>query len=385
MRIGFVTGEYPPLEGGVGAYTRELGRALVETGHTVGVFTRRSAESCDDGITVEAAVEGPWDWRTLRQIVGWASRKQIDIVSIQFQTAAFDMHPAIHWLPARFKTVPAVVTFHDLREPYLFPKAHLIGARQWIMRKLARDADGVINTERADEVRLRDEWRIRSVAWIPIGSNISAAAPPGFDRDTWRDRLGLKPDDLLISYFGFLNESKGGLILIDALGALHEQGVPAHLVMIGGRAGASDATNYAYAQRVDQRIVEKSLTSHVHWTGFMDDAGVSSFFLTSDICALPYTDGVSLRRGTLMAALAHGMPIVTTEPAHPIPELEGAFITVPLDDPDRLAKEIVALWSDAGFRDQLRKAALTSAEAFRWDRIAEKTVSYFQSLLTPQV
>ena len=39
MRILFITGEYPPMQGGVADYTRELGRALVELGHDVGVLT----------------------------------------------------------------------------------------------------------------------------------------------------------------------------------------------------------------------------------------------------------------------------------------------------------------------------------------------------------
>ena len=39
MKIGLVTGEYPPQQGGVGDFTRELARALNVLGHEVQVIT----------------------------------------------------------------------------------------------------------------------------------------------------------------------------------------------------------------------------------------------------------------------------------------------------------------------------------------------------------
>ena len=43
MRVLLVTGEYPPMQGGVGDYTRELGIALVALGVEVHVLTARAA------------------------------------------------------------------------------------------------------------------------------------------------------------------------------------------------------------------------------------------------------------------------------------------------------------------------------------------------------
>ena len=47
MRIGLVTGEYPPLEGGVGAFTEQLARALHARGHEIHVITTRRARPDD--------------------------------------------------------------------------------------------------------------------------------------------------------------------------------------------------------------------------------------------------------------------------------------------------------------------------------------------------
>ncbi len=39
---------------------------------------------------------------------------------------------------------------------------------------------------------------------------------------------------------------------------------------------------------------------------------VSANLLAADCAVLPYREGASLRHGSLMAALAHGLPIVST-------------------------------------------------------------------------
>src|SRR5689334_22358634 len=100
MRIGLVTGEYPPMQGGVGAFTREIGREMVRQGHNVELLTRQTVSSTGDGITVAGVVGEKWGWNTLRVADDWAQHAKLDIVNIQFQTAAYDMNPAIHWLPS---------------------------------------------------------------------------------------------------------------------------------------------------------------------------------------------------------------------------------------------------------------------------------------------
>ncbi len=370
MRIGMVTGEYPPMNGGVGDYTRVLADALRAEGHEVVVFTRLAARS--DDARVAAEVGGRWGWHTLRAIRDWVERERLDVVDVQFQTAAYDMHPAIHWLPAHLDT-PTIVTFHDLREPYLLPKAR--GLRRGVMHRLSRSAAGAIATDPADANTLR-AWGVERVAWIPIGSNVTTTLPEGYDRAAWRARLGVPTHAPLISYFGFLNASKGALTLLEALAELRQRGADAHAVMIGGREGASDPTDRAYGQQVDACIEALGLGGCVHWTGHVPDDAVSAHFAASDLTALPFRDGVSLRRGTLMAALTHGQPIVTTTPTAPLDVLRGAVVTVPPDDPAALADALAALWANESRRHALGTAAREAAAAFAWPKIARQTAEF---------
>ncbi|MCA9946339.1 MAG: glycosyltransferase, partial [Anaerolineales bacterium] len=57
LKIGLVTGEFPPMEGGVGAFTAELAKALHQLGHTVHIITSREARPPDAPRTFTSAIE----------------------------------------------------------------------------------------------------------------------------------------------------------------------------------------------------------------------------------------------------------------------------------------------------------------------------------------
>jgi glycosyltransferase involved in cell wall biosynthesis len=76
-----------------------------------------------------------------------------------------------------------------------------------------------------------------------------------------------------------------------------------------------------------------------------------------DLVLQPYPDGASSRRGSLMAALANGVPVVTTVGALSEPVWsEGAVAAVPAGDPDRLAGLALDLLSDPSRLMQLGRA-----------------------------
>jgi glycosyltransferase involved in cell wall biosynthesis len=395
MHIGLVTGEYPPDQGGVGDFSRELGRALAALGHQVHVVTGKSQipnpKSQIPGVTVHRVVER-WAWGCWSQLLPLAQELGLDVLDLQYQAAAYRMHPAINFVPHRRGRPPVVATFHDLKVPYLFPKA---GPLRWhVVRMLARRADGVILTNREDYVRLEGEIPPARLRLIPIGSNIPPVPPPGYDRDAERARWGVGADDLLLGYFGFLNESKGGEELMQALAILRDRDVPAHLLMVGGRLGSSDPANRAYAERVDRLIKDLDLEERVHWTGYTGPAQVTAGLLATDVCVLPYRDGVSFRRGTLHACLAHSRALVTTRPAVPLPEVRDGenMLLVRPRDPHGLADAVARLSAHAegapesnpadvvALRARLEAGAAALAAEFTWERIARQTAAFFRSL-----
>ncbi len=391
MKVCLLSGEYPPMQGGVGDYTARLAAALAALGHEVHAVTGRHSAAADEGtVTVHRPVSG-WDWRMPGPVL--ASLKQIapSVVHIQYQAAAYGLHPEINLLPWLVRRAGGwrvngvrprlVVTLHDLLYPYLFPKAGPL--RFGAVMAMVRSCDAVVVTNRADEEALCKQRRLPSVHRIPIGSNIAARPPAGFDRAAFRASLGIGPDEVALCYFGFLSPAKGGETLIRALGLLEESGERKyHLVMIGGAVGDSDATNQAYLGQVWTLIRTLGLEDRVHWTGFISPEQVSAHLLASDMAALPYREGANLRHGSLHAALAHGVPVVTTRPAEGISELvdgEEAALAPP-DDPEALAGAIAALAADPVRRSCLSAGALALARQFTWEGIAEAHVGAYRRL-----
>jgi glycosyltransferase involved in cell wall biosynthesis len=313
MKVCFLTGEYPPMQGGIADHTAHLGRRLLGLGVEVSVLTTRKAVSAlrpsASDLHLSPVING-WGLGCWRQISGWLAEHRPDVLHIQYQAAAYDLGGWVNWFPwylRWWKDRPRVVaTFHDLRVPYLFPKAEPLRWRSILA--LARYSDAVIVTNVEDEQALRQALEIGQLARIPLGSNVDLKLPAGYNRDRWRAEMGMGDHKLLLAYFGFLNQSKGGEELILTLERLVRQGYDAYLLMIGGQVGDVDPTNRAYADRVRLLIEAQGLAKRVHWTGYMSSEEVSGNLQAADVVVMPYRDGVSFRRTTFIAALRHDYP-----------------------------------------------------------------------------
>jgi glycosyltransferase involved in cell wall biosynthesis len=102
-------------------------------------------------------------------------------------------------------------------------------------------------------------------------------------------------------------------------------------------------------------VEHPELESRVHATGALDHDGLSYALQACDLMAQPYPDGASTRRGTLMAALAHGVPVVTTTGrlSEPLWAAGGDVVAVPAGDNEALTRAVVALARDGRERARL--------------------------------
>lgn len=377
MRVGLISGEYPPMQGGVGAYSRILAHELVTQGiESIHILSGPEAEETSSSVQL-SRITGKWGPNSLRRARSWARENHLDVINLQFETAAYGMSPWVHFLPEALGNIPLVTTFHDLLFPYLFPKAGPL--RPWIVRRLARTSTGVIATNHEDLTRLSD---LPNARLIPIGSNIPST-PLDFEADTYRAKVGADKQTSLIGYFGFMNHSKGVDTLLEAIATICQNDENVRLLMIGGRTG-SDPANAAYADQIDALINRLGLAEFIHWTGFVHDLEVSSYIAACDLVVLPFRDGASYRRGSLMAAISLGAPTITTQPAVEIPAFRHGenMLLIPPNDAESLVNALRRALNDQQLRRQLQIGIQKIADLFAWDTIAREYISFFDSLLT---
>jgi glycosyltransferase involved in cell wall biosynthesis len=170
----------------------------------------------------------------------------------------------------------------------------------------------------------------RDITWLPIPSNIPVVDDAEKTSDI-RSRY-LTTERFLIGHFGTYGQQISDMLmaLLPVMLAKYED----QTVVLIGR--GSDAFRH--------KLISNSpmLDGRVYATGAVSDAEVSQHLSACDALIQPYPDGVSSRRSSVMAGLAHGRPIVTNVGplTEPLWAESGAVILVPVEDTPAMVEAI---------------------------------------------
>jgi glycosyltransferase involved in cell wall biosynthesis len=84
----------------------------------------------------------------------------------------------------------------------------------------------------------------------------------------------------------------------------------------------------------------------------------------------------------LLAALAHGCAVISTEPARKLPELKDGdnIRLVPPGSAPALVLAVTELLHAPELRARLGQGARKLASAFGWDAIAGRTLDFYRSI-----
>jgi glycosyltransferase involved in cell wall biosynthesis len=363
-----VTGEYPPDPGGVSDYTRAVAEGLAAAGETVHVWCPGTEGPASDppGVQVHRSA-GLWTGGDLRRL------------DVEVDQTPAPRRLLVQWVPHAFGRRSMNVAFcrwvrtrahHGdivdlmVHEPFL---AFREGAfRHDLMAAVHRAmATMLLGVARrvwvsipawADRLRPWVLGRTPSFCWLPVPSTLAVTANVDLLAQVRSTVRG--SHDLVIGHFGTYDANARRLLqtlapqLMRALAG-------ARLLLLGR---GSDLT------AADLRQGLPELHDRIFGVGALPADALSAHLQACDLMVQPYVDGASTRRTTLMAALAHGVPVVTTvgRLSEPFWISSPAVSAVDAGDLEGLIHATVALASDS-HRRQRQSATARETYAARFD------------------
>ncbi len=303
-----LTGQYG-RNGGVANYTTLVASQLAAAGDNVTVYASEPslaqlAERRFKVVEVPRSF-GPAAYRELDSIF---KERVPDRVLVQYVPHSFGWHamnvPLCLWLHARRKRYPIWIMYHEVavafrRTPPLRHNviALMTHAMAWLT---ARAASRIFIAALAWERTLRPMIpHSKPILWIPIPSNVPVVDDSGEAAKLRRRYLG--ECKYLVGHFGtygwWMKEP-----LVASLPVLLEQRPDVSLLLMG-------VNSLEFRENLIARYPD--FADRVTACGALPAPDLSRHLQACDLMIQPYPDGITTRRGSAMAALAHGLPIVT--------------------------------------------------------------------------
>lgn len=340
MRVAVAVGRYVPGECGVEDFAARLNEAL---------------RLCN----VEAHILEGRAWTVMSAL---ADSRAIaaaapDVLHIHYPTIGFGHRPAPQIVAAlqrvRSMRIPIVLTLHEFSRARALRKAALL--------PFGLVADHIVFTSRMEQLACARiyPWVPGKSSVIPIGSNIPVATEPG------------PRDPNLVAYFGSIAPGKGLEAFIELARLAHAcPDDPWRFQVVGSP--VPDARAFWEAMRRDAASLP------ITWHAGRAADEVAALLARAAYAYLPYPDGASERRTTLLAALSNGAAVISTAGPHTTPEIERAICVA--SDPSQALQALDGLRADAQRRSNLVARGAAYAAAFSWHHIAERYSALYARL-----
>jgi len=403
VRVLVISAAFPPMRAGEATNALYLCRHLADRKLDVHVLTSQSNTAIDDSRITIHPIMRQWSWLEILRVGTFLKRCSPDVILLMYIGWIYNYHPMITFVPTISKRllprVPFVTRFESA----------LSGAAPWRTSRLSRAVRkamaqwaGLENVSYNFGTLLRDSDRIivlcghhgdvLSKEFSGLMAKTVLSPPPpnmlicpennGAARECGRRALGVKDNDFVIAYLGYIYPRKGVETLLRAFQIVRRQGNNVRLVVIGGKIEMAFLKRPSYLQEMHELSRHLGIDDNVTWTGeyTWDDDQASVYLRAADACVLPFDDGVRLNNSSFSCAAAHALPIITTQGEM----LEAAFVDgenvflCPPRNPSAVADAIKLLMDNPDVCGRLRTGARNLAqEWFSWEKAIDCTMATF--------
>jgi len=374
MRIALVIENLDPGRGGVEQWTWQFAGRLVAAGHETHVVAR---EFADDATSLGICVHRIGEARSRLEFAADAERclaeLHADVIhdtGCGWQCDVFQPHggargaafeqnlrllaPWVRPLKRRMAAwLPRYREFAELNARQYAGRDRLFVAISKMVARDLQEHHGV----RPEQIRL-----------VYNGVDVERFSPEAcrIHRDAVRERLGLRPEDVLLLIVAHNFPLKGGPTLLRAASRLKDERHPVKVCVVGGKGPARSA--------VASRL-QGSITS----AGSVADA--VPFYAAADVYVQPtFYDPCSL---VALEALSCGLPVVTSRfngaAELMTPGLEGFVVNDPGDD--RELADCLRPLMDAACRRTMGRAARELATEHPLERNCRELIEVYEEVL----
>jgi glycosyltransferase involved in cell wall biosynthesis len=336
-----------------------VAQELAKAGEEVDVWAPecRVRQGSDPGVHLHR-LPGHFGPRSLTILGSALSVANGDRILVQYVPHAFGYKamnlPFCYWLYTR-RSSNITVMFHEVafQRRIMQPIRHnLLGEVTSLMAALvARSAQRVFVASQAWEERLRAlVGNEKAIEWLPVPSNVPLACEPEATK-VIKDRYAT--DGFLIGHFGTYGPKIRGYLEAALPQLLQDRRI--RIILLGR---GSNSFREALVCSIP------AIAARLHATDELPEEDLSGHLSACDLMIQPYPDGISARRTSAMAALAHGRPVATTVGSltEPLWMQSGAVATVPAGEAAKLAQLALTLLENHSERQRL---ALAGAALYR--------------------
>lgn len=294
-RFAIITRRLPPATCGIGDYSVRFANTLRMLGYRVDLI------SLEDDMDSKLNSPNLLSY-SLSRVSSLLVRLDPSHVLLQFTPQLYLKGAELEllsltrfWAGCRKKWHCSLIVHETYFLEWWYPPSWIRGRKErQLLRSLASLSDQVFSASHPLVEEIRGWDQASRVSVLPIGSNIEVLAK---NKDEIRARKGFEPENVVIVLFGGGNSLRWLASHVNATDRLlRRKGTKLHWVMLGGVS-------------IGWFNLESPHISPGHITEFE----VSEWLIAADVFILPHYAGLSAKRGTLMAALAHRLPVVGTE------------------------------------------------------------------------
>lgn len=366
IKLLMVVGSVPPEPCGVGDYAYRLSRTLASRGCCVTLLSSGQRETIREGKGWAIRAEmREWCGFRLSRFLRVLDEEKPDVVHLQYPSRGYGWRLLPNLLPLVLRLLrpglPVVTTLHEYAGLNPLRKASYLFFTVFSRAVTAPDSLVRKGIEGAFP------WTRGKTCVIPVGSFLepSRSKAPG---------VAGSP---ILLFPGFLLRKKGPLEAVEALSLLKDAFPRARLVFASDAASHRDVRDEVKARAAALDVADRMV--------FMDDldaSGMSALMKKADLVVLPFHDGASTRRTTLVSAIRLGCRVVTTEGPGTLEEFKrGGVLLARAKDPRSLAEVVRRGLTDRKARADMASKVGHLARLFDWERIADMHRAVYEGVV----